>query len=301
MEHVVQSAEAIVKVNDVELCYDTFGDASNPALVFIEGLGMPMIATPDINCRFVAASGYFVVRVDNRDTGKSTKFDAAGIPSVEELRVGAETGILLSAPYTLSDMANDVVGLLDALDIDRAHIVGEAMGGMIGQILCIQAPERVQTLTSIGSCPGWLNEWPLTGEALNILLEPIPMDRTAFCDHYMRISRLALGTNYPFNDELYRQFIGQLFDREYSTGGPKRQLAAIFSTGIWVGNLETVQTPTLVIHGDADVFIPVAGGKATAEALPNSKLIIIEGMGHTIPEAEGPRVFGAILEHTKSK
>ncbi len=300
MEKVVQSAETLVKVNDVELCYDTFGDPVDPAMMLVNGLGGQMIGMDEASCRVLAAAGYFVVRFDNRDVGKSTKFEAAGVPSVEVLRSFWCSGEgELSAPYLVKDMAQDVVGLLDVLNIEAAHVVGVSMGGMIGQQICIHFPDRVRTFISGMSCPGYSQEWMATEEAREIILQAPPADRDAYCDFKVESAWVMQGTNYPVNEELVRTFAGQAFDRSYYPQGMKRQLAAIFTSGNWTEALKSVESPTLVVHGDADPLVPVEGGKATAAAIPGSKLIVVEGMGHSLPEAEAPRLLGAILQHAK--
>lgn len=300
MEKVVQSAETLVKVNDVELCYDTFGDPVDPAMMLVNGLGGQMIGMDEVSCRVLAAAGFFVVRFDNRDVGKSTKFETAGVPSVEVLRSFWCSGKgEISAPYVLKDMAQDVVGLLDALNIDAAHVLGVSMGGMIGQLMCIHFPDRVRTFISGMSCPGYSQEWMATEEARESILQAPPADCDAYCEFKVERARIMHGTKYPLNEELVRTFAKQEFDRSYYPQGMKRQLAAIFVSGNWTEALKSVEIPTLVVHGDADPLVPVEGGKATAAAIPDSKLIVVEGMGHSIPEAEAPRLSGAILQHTK--
>jgi pimeloyl-ACP methyl ester carboxylesterase len=299
MDEVVQSDELCVTVDDVELCYETFGSASNPALVVINGLGGQMLESEGVTSRLIAGLGYFVVQFDNRDAGKSTKFEEAGIPSVDALRASVTTGAPIAAPYTLKDMAGDTVGLMEALRIESAHVIGISMGGMIGQMLAIHYPERLRTLTTVMSSPGWQEAYVPSDEVLEYLLATPPTEREAYCEFKVQGAREICGPKYPINEEVVRRVIAEAFDRSYCPEGRLRQYAAILASGNWTESLKSVHVPTLVIHGDADPVVPVDGGKALAEAIPEAKLMIVDGMGHSIPEAEAQNILGAIMQHVK--
>jgi len=299
MDEVVQSGELFVTVNDVELCYETFGNASNPAMVVIDGLGGQMLESEGVSNRLIAGLGYFVVRFDNRDAGKSTKFEAAGVPSVDALRASVMTGVSIVAPYTLKDMAGDTVELLEALSIEAAHVVGISMGGMIGQMLAIHYPERLRTLTTVMSSPGWQEACVPSDEALECLLATPPAEREAYCEFKVQGARVICGPKYPLNERVVRRAYAEAFDRSYCPEGRQRQYAAILASGNWTESLKSVHVPTLVIHGDADPVVPVEGGKALAEAIPEAELMIVDGMGHSIPEAEAQQILSAIMQHAK--
>ncbi|MHA2428756.1 MAG: alpha/beta fold hydrolase [Candidatus Hermodarchaeia archaeon] len=260
MGKVVQSKETLVKANEIELCYDTFGESTDPPMLLIMGLGAQMIRWDEAFCKQLASSGFWVIRYDNRDVGKSTKFEAAGVPNAMELRLKAQQGEPLSVPYTLEDMALDAVGLLDALNIKQAHVVGVSMGGMIAQTIAIHHSERVRTLTSI-------------------------MSSTGNRPHYL------------IDDAYVRQYAGRAFDRSFYPQGTARQLGAILASGSRKEALKTVQIPTLVIHGDADPLVPIEGGKDTTASIPGAKLFIIKGMGHDIPAKVAPQIIEAIQNH----
>jgi pimeloyl-ACP methyl ester carboxylesterase len=297
MGKVVQSKETIAKVNDIELCYDTFGEQSNPAMLLIMGLGSQMIRWPELFCEQLAALGFFVIRYDNRDVGKSTKFDDAGVPNVITLLMGTEQGDTLSVPYKIPDMAQDAVGLLDVLNIEAAHVVGISMGGIIAQTVAIQYPERVRTLTSIMSTTGNPELPRAKPEALILLQQMPPNTRTEYMEYAVQRQRILSGSHYPIDETYVRDLAGRSFDRGIYPEGTSRQLAAILTSGSRTEALQKVQIPTLVIHGDADPLVPVEGGKDTAAVIPDAKLVIIEGMGHDIPMEAAPQIIEALQRH----
>jgi pimeloyl-ACP methyl ester carboxylesterase len=299
IKKIVQSKEAIIKVNDVELCYDTFGSPANPAMLLIMGLGSQMIRWHEAFCKELAARGYWVIRYDNRDIGKSTKFDEAGVPNMMALLLGAQQGTKISVPYTLIDMAQDAVGLLDALDIDAAHVVGISMGGMIAQTTTIHYPQRVRTLTSIMSTTGDSKLPQPKPEAFAILQQVPPDNRAEYIEYSLTQQRILSGPHYPVDEAYVRDLAGRTYERSYYPQGTTRQMAAILASGSRKEALQKVQVPTLVIHGDADPLVPVEGGKDTAASIPGAKLLIIKGMGHDIPFQAAPQIIEAIAKHAK--
>jgi pimeloyl-ACP methyl ester carboxylesterase len=299
MEIVAQSKEAIVKVNGVELAYDTFGNPSDPPLLLVMGLGAQMIRWDEEFCKPLAVHGFWVIRFDNRDVGNSTKFGDAGVPNVLALMQAVQQGEGASAPYTLSDMAGDAVGLLDELKIEKAHIVGASMGGMIVQTMAIEHPERVRTMTSIMSTTGDVSVSTPKPEALAVIMDVPPSDRAECIEDAVKKQQILGGSKYPLNEEFVRQHATRAFDRCYYPEGMTRQLAAVLASGSRKEVLKAVKVPTLVIHGDADPLVPVEGGKDTAASIPGAKLLIIEGMGHDIPAEVAPQIIAAIARHAK--
>ncbi len=296
MAEIVKSEETTVKINSIEITYDTFGDPQAPSMLLIMGLSAQMTMWDEAFCRAIASNGYWVIRFDNRDVGLSTKFDEVGIPDLMELIMRVQQGESVEAPYTLLDMANDAIGLLEALKIETTHIVGASMGGMIAQTIAIHHPERVRTLTSIMSTTS-NPELPQPGpEAISILITPPPSDRAEYIEHSVNTWRFLNG-ELPFDEDFVRKRSAQDFDRSYYPTGSARQLAAILASGSRKDELKNVKVPTLVIHGNADPLVPVEGGKETAEVIPGAKLLILEGMGHSIPAEVAPKIIEAIIKH----
>lgn len=288
-----KSSETSVDVNGITIVYDTFGDRTHPPMLLIAGLGMQMIGWDDAWCQGLADRGYWVIRYDNRDVGLSTKFDAAGIPNLPALMQGQKVAV----PYLLDDMALDAVALLDALEIAAAHIVGISMGGMIAQAVAINHPERVLTLTSIMSTTGDPSLPPPTPEAGQFLMTPAPTEREAYLEHSLKVSHILAGSGFPFDEERARDYAGRAYDRGLNPAGFGRQLAAVLASGSRKSALQSVNIPTLVIHGAADPLIPVEGGKDTAASIPGAKLIIIAGMGHNLPLEVWSQMLDAISAH----
>ena len=280
----------------IELEYDHFGNPTDPALLLIMGFTAQMVAWDEEFCTQLADRGHFVIRFDNRDCGLSTKLH--GVPSNSDAVIMAammETE-MPPVPYTLSDMAADAAKLLDHLAIERAHVMGASMGGMIAQTFAIEHPHRTKTLISIMSQPGELTVGQATPEAMELIVTPAPSDR----DEYIAFApkwQLWQSKKYR-SDELSRRNAIRDFDRSnYPEGGP-RQMAAIYASGSRAEGLQKLQVPTLVIHGTEDQLITPSGGERTAELIPNSTLLMVDDMGHDMPEPLWPLYLDAISKHT---
>jgi len=257
---------SMAKANGIELCYDTFGNRDAAPLLLIMGLAAQMIEWDEEFCEELASRGYFVVRFDNRDVGLSTKLPQLGTPNVQALFAQRLLGGTVAAPYTLADMAADAVGLLDALGIERAHIVGLSMGGAIAQLMAIHRAARVRTLTSIMSSTGDPSLPPPKPEALSVLLTPAPADREGYVQYYARNMRALRGPGFPLDEARDLDRAARYFDRGLNPPGAARQLSAILAAENRTEALKAVRAPTLVIHGSADPLVSVEGGKATADA-----------------------------------
>ena len=278
----------------IELEYELFGDPTRPPLVLIMGLGAQMILWEDDFCLNLAASGFHVVRFDNRDVGTSTQLDALGLPNVFEAMQAAFAGKPVAAPYTLDDMADDTVALMDVLGIARAHVVGASMGGMIAQTLAIRHPERLLSMTSIMSTTGDVTLPQATSEAMRVLLTPPPPDRAGNIARAIEAWKVIGSPKFPLDEERMRAIFGRAFDRGYHPAGVARQMAAIMASGNRTAALRAVTVPSLVIHGDADPLVRIEAGRATAAAIPAATLVVIEGMGHDLPRGTWPEIIDAI-------
>jgi len=280
----------------IELEYDHFGNPTDPALLLIMGFTAQMVAWEEEFCQQLANRGHFVIRFDNRDCGLSTKLH--GVPSNSDAVIMAAMMETEMPPvaYTLSDMAADAMKVLDHLNIERAHIMGASMGGMIAQTVAIEHPHRVKTLISVMSQPGELTVGQPTQEAMELIVTPAPSDR----DEYIAFApkwQLWQSKKYR-SDEVSRRNAIRDFDRSnYPEGGP-RQMAAIYASGSRAEGLQKLQVPTLVIHGTDDQLITPSGGERTAELIPNSTLLMVEDMGHDMPQPLWPLYLDAISKHT---
>jgi pimeloyl-ACP methyl ester carboxylesterase len=294
---ITRTGPRMIASNGVTLCCDTFGDASQHALVLIMGLGAQMIVWDDDFCAALAARNLHVVRFDNRDIGKSMHLNTAGVPNTMALMAKAALGLKLNVPYTLLDMARDTAGLMDALGIKRAHVAGASMGGGIAQEMAIHMPDRLLTLTSIMSSTGDPGLPPPTAEAMSLLFAPAPKDRAAYLIQHAKTLRTLRGPHFGEDVVPDAERAARNFERGLNPSGTARQFAAILASGNRTPALTRVKTPTLVIHGDADPLIRVAGGRATAAAITGSKLEILPGMGHTLPRPLWPRIIDAMASH----
>lgn len=287
-----------LKANGVTIEYEEFGDRNGPPLLLIMGLGAQMILWHEDFCRQLASRGHHVIRFDNRDVGKSSWFDHLGVPDVTSAMTAALSRQPVSAPYLMGDMAADAVGLLDALGLDAAHVVGASMGGMIAQAVAIEFPTRVRTLTSIMSSTGNPDLPQPHPEALGVLLAPPPTNRAESIERAVTVFRTIGSPGFPFDEADVRERAARSYDRGFNPAGVVRQLVAILASGSRKQALQAVRVPALVIHGKDDPLVPVAAGQDTAAAIPGAELLLIDGMGHDLPRAVWPRVIDAIAATT---
>jgi pimeloyl-ACP methyl ester carboxylesterase len=285
--------EEIARVGDVELAYETFGERSRPALLLVMGLGTQMLGWRAAFCEQLAGRGFFVIRYDNRDVGRSTKFSSHRPPTAAQLlrRDGK------AAAYTIADMADDGAGLLDCLGVGAAHVVGASMGGMIAQTIAFRHAERVLSLVSIMSNTGarWSGQPSLS--LYGTLLRRAPRDREGYIAHQMKVFAKTGSPGFPRDEADLREMATMSFERGHDPAGSGRQLAAIIASADRTRELATIRVPTLVIHGDKDKLVAPSGGRATAKAIPGARLMTIEGMGHDLPRPVWPRIIDAIAEN----
>ena len=278
--------------NGITLEYEIFGDHSDPAVLLIMGFTGQLTLWDADFCAALADAGHYVIRYDNRDVGLSTWLDDAGAPTLAELGSGAA-----EAPYSIADMADDAAGLLDALGIARAHIVGASMGGMIAQAFAIDHPERTLTLTSIMSTTGDPSVGQPHPEALGALLLAPPTSRDEAMDQGV-VTWKAIGSpGYPFDEAQVRQRSAEAFERAFHPAGHVRQMAAIVTQPDRTPALASVSAPTLVIHGEDDPLVDPSGGRAAADAIPGATLLLVPGMGHDMPPALADRFVAELTAH----
>jgi len=291
--------------NGLRLAYDEFGDASNPVIVLVMGLGTQMIAWPEVLCEGLAKNGFRVIRFDNRDIGLSQQIEPKKPVNLVKLIIRSKLGLPIKVPYTLRDMAADAVGVLDFLDIESAHWVGASMGGMICQVIAAEHPERSLSLTSIMSTTGNPElPQPSLKVAKQLVLRPDRSNEKAYLKHSLATWAIIGSPDYPPEKEDLSQRILESLRRSYSPNGYTHQLAAIMKSGDRRHLLRKIKIPTQVIHGKADVLIPVEGGIDTAKNIKNAKLDLIEGMGHDLPRQLVPKFIRLIVEncnYVKSK
>jgi len=283
--------EQFVRVSDrIELCYETFGDPADPTALLIMGLATQMIAWPDEFCEELAARGFYVVRFDNRDAGRSTHVKGRP-PKLRELVLRSKK----PARYRLPDMADDAAGLLRELDRAPAHVIGASMGGMIAQTLAARHPELVLSLTSIMSNTGSV----LTGRpgfsVYPLFFQRPSGGREAAIERTMKVFELIGSRELERDDELIRDMAARSYDRDHDAAAPGRQLAAIIASGNRTKEIRRIKAPTLVIHGDEDKMIGPSGGSATARAIPGAKLMKVKGMGHDLPRAAWPQIIDGVV------
>lgn len=279
-------------VNGVDIEYVTSGDPADPTLLLVMGLGAQLIAWPELFVERLTARGFFTIRFDNRDSGLSTKFE--GVPDFMALFSGDRS----SAPYVVEDMAEDALGVLDELGLARAHVVGVSMGGMITQALAINHRSRVLSAASIMSTTGDVTVGAPTGEAVTAMLRPPAANRDEAIAASLASSKVISSPGFPFDVELMTRRAAAAYDRSYCPEETARQLGAILASADRTEGLRHVRMPFLVIHGEEDPLVTVSGGKATAAAVPDARLILIPGMGHDLPEATWDQIIDAIVATT---
>jgi pimeloyl-ACP methyl ester carboxylesterase len=284
----------------IDLAYETIGSPADPPLLLVMGYGAQLIAWPRAFSEMLAAGGRFVIEFDNRDSGLSSQLDGVEV-DMEALVAAAGAGdaarVAAFAPYTLSDLAGDAASLLDGLGIDRAHVLGASMGGMIAQQMAIERPERLLSLISMMSTTGEPDVGAPTREALEALLTPSPTERAAYIE--ASSGNAMIWASRRYGDRVRAEALAAAsFDRCFYPQGVTRQLAAILATGSRAEGLRALTVPTLVIHGLDDTLIAPDGGERTAELVPGARLLLVEDMGHDRPEPLWPLLTEAILEHT---
>jgi pimeloyl-ACP methyl ester carboxylesterase len=286
-------AEQIAHSNGIAVAYETFGDPGDQPLVLVMGLGMQMIHWDPEFCELLAGRGFFVIRFDNRDVGHSSKIEGRRRPNPW----AAVAGNGRSAAYVLDDMAADAAGLLDHLEIERTHVVGISMGGMIAQQLAVRYPQRILSLCSIASTTGArIAGMPRLG-VLGVLFKRAPRDRDAYIEHFVRIFNRIGSPGFPIDQERVRALAAAGYDRCFYPAGVERQMVAILASGNRTAGLRRITAPTVVIHGTDDQLVPPRAGRATAKAIPGARLIEVPGMGHDLPRQVWPRIADAVTEN----
>jgi pimeloyl-ACP methyl ester carboxylesterase len=284
-----------VAANGITLAYDSFGEEAAETILLIAGLGTQMIRWTDPFCAELAGRGYRVVRFDNRDAGRSTNFSGHGAMDFATLAAALAEGRRPQLAYTIADMALDAVGLLDALSIRQAHVVGRSMGGMIAQTMASEHPSRVLSLTSIMSSTGNPSLPSAAPDAMAMMMRPAPdpaLDAAGFIDHAVAFARRIAGSFHPLDEAAYRMLIKAGLRRGYVQGGFGRQVAAVALAGDRRPRLSTIRAPTLVIHGTEDALFPLACGADTAQSISGAEWLPIKGMGHDLP----PSICGIVAD-----
>jgi len=286
-------------ITALNLEVEQYGDADRGTIILIMGLGTQLIAWPMEFVRALTAAGYRVIRFDNRDVGLSSKFESFGAPDARTVTLRRLLRLPVKAPYTLHDMAQDTVGLMDALNIDRAHIVGASMGGMIAQVLAARHASRVCTLTAIMSSPGAPLPWDSTAAARRALLARPPANATRadLINQRVRTYRVIGGPNQTVPEPVLREMARLTIERCADRTGSRRQLAAAQATGSLKRYMRDIHVPTLLIHGLDDPLIAARRSKQLHRGIRGSRLMLLEGMGHNLPRQLMPQIVEAILDH----
>jgi pimeloyl-ACP methyl ester carboxylesterase len=290
------------KANGIEIEYDSFGNNEAEAILLISGLGTQMIRWSETFCQTLAAQGYRVIRFDNRDAGLSTRFDNASMPDLAAIADAVARGETPNVSYTLVDMANDAVGLLDALMVQRAHVVGRSMGGMIAQLLASKHADRVLSLVSIMSSTGNRDLPQASPAVMAVMTSPAPhpfKDERGYIAHCVAFSKLIAGRGYPFDESVQRDQALVEVKRAYNPSGFWRHIAAIAASGDLRSRLRKITVPTLVLHGADDPLVSPEAGKDTAAHIKGAELLIVEGMGHDIPPSLFAFVARAIADNAR--
>ena len=290
-----------VKANGIDIEYDCFGNSQAEAVLLISGLGTQMIRWSETFCQLLAEQGYRVIRFDNRDAGLSTHFESASTPDLAAITDAVSRGETPNVPYTLFDMANDAVGLLDALMIKRAHVVGRSMGGMIAQLMASEHADRVLSLASMMSSTGNRGLPQASPAVMAAMTSPAPhplKDERAYIAHCVAFSQMVAGRGYPFDESAQRDQALAEVKRAYNPSGFWRHIAAIAATGDLRSRLASITAPTVVLHGADDPLVPPEAGMDTAANIRGAEIRIVEGMGHDLPSSLFRLVVGVIADNT---
>jgi len=283
---------------DTTLYYDTMGSSDNPTILLIMGLGAQMVAFREEFCQLLVDAGFHIVRFDNRDVGLSSK--TSGTPPALQELLGAQgqDPADFNVPYVLSDMSDDAIAVLDAVGVDKAHLVGVSMGGMIAQTMVIEHPERILSLTSIMSTTGNPEVGSAKPELMMKMPLSVPTSKEEAIANSVETFRLISGPH--FDPEDHANETADTYDRNWNPNAQGFQIAAIFASGDRTEALRTVEIPTLVIHGSLDPLVQISGGEATASAVPNSKLVVFDDMGHDLPEVLWADITDEIINHAQA-
>ena len=291
-------SDQYLQSNNLQLCYEDFGDPTKPVLLLIMGLGCQMIDWPTPFCQALADQGFRVIRFDNRDIGLSDKFGKSRAPSIVKLILYSKLRLPFTVPYTLTDMAKDAIGVMDALNIEKSHIIGASMGGMIAQLVAAHYPKRVLSLTSIMSSSGKRSLPGADREVTKAMTKKSAKTAGQALTNAMQLWRMIGSPDYQPSDEELKNKLVTTAQRSTYPAGYIRQMAAIIKNGSRVKLLKSLKTPTLVIHGKADRLIPVECGIDTAKHIEGSRLELFEGMGHDLPKELQARLVELIANHT---
>jgi pimeloyl-ACP methyl ester carboxylesterase len=294
---VARQPPRIARANGINICYEIFGEASAEPMLLIMGLGGQMVLWDDAFCEQIAVRGFRVIRFDNRDVGQSSKLTGGKRLTWLELLKLRFLKIPVMAPYTLRDMAEDTIALMDVLGIRTAHMVGASMGGMIAQEIAITFPERVRSLISMMSTTGNPKLPQPTREAISIFMAPPPRSRDEYIARFERNSKVLRAGRFPEDEALDRSRAERVFDRGLNPAGIGRQIRAVLASGSRKERLRKVKAPTLVIHGTADPLVDPKAAQDTAVSIPGAKLMMVQGMGHALPMAIWPEIIDAIDRH----
>lgn len=290
-----------VVANGISIAYEVSGDAGAPALVMVMGLGMPLVFWPDAMVDGLAKAGFRILRLDNRDCGLSQRIEMGPHTPIPLAMARSMMGMAVPAPYTLADMAGDVAGLLDELGIERAHVVGASLGGMVAQVMAARRPKRVASLVSIMSSSGNPFVSMARPRALSAILHrpEHPQEIASVTDYLVQVMGVLGSPAYPADPVKLRAQCERAAIRGYDTHGIARQMLAMLASGDRREELAKIRAPTLVIHGTEDPLIPKAAGREVARIVPGAKLLEFEGMGHDLPAALIPRIVAAIADHCR--
>ena len=284
-------------VGDLEFEYEVIGSEDDPAVLLVMGLGAQLIHWHEDFCQMIADRGFKVIRFDNRDSGLSSKLDGVDIDFLALVMAALQGHEISDVPYDLSDMANDAFGILDELEIDEAHIVGASLGGMIAQTMAIERSKSVLSLTSIMSSTGSREVIDIPDDCLELLLAPAPTERDEYLDYSAKYS-IWCSKKY-FDRDLAREYAAVAYDRSHYPEGSGRQIAALLASGDREPLLASLDVPTLVIHGSDDRLILPHQGERTAEVIPGAEYLLVNDMGHDLPQALWPEVVDSIHSHLR--
>lgn len=281
------------KANGIDIEFESSGDEGHPAVLLISGLGAQLVRWPKALIDGLVDRGFRVIRFDNRDCGKSTSIDSGGAPPLDAIVSGEQ-----APPYRLDDMALDAIGLLDWLGVERAHVIGTSMGGMIGQLIAADHPQRILSLTCVMSTTGHADLSPSDPQIFEKLTRPRPEPSESlsdYLDYEVWRSGLIASPGFPTGADQYRDRALLEFERGYNPDGATRQMAAIFSSPDRREKLASVAVPTLVFHGLDDPLIPPDGGEDIARSVPGARLVLVPGLGHELPDQVAPRLCSEFL------